>query len=358
MSFRLRKKKTILESTENGNKEKSKICQFDLSLIKPKYKDLPDDSQCDPQELTCKSCSFQADSLFNLFQHNAQCKKLMKIYECSLCGKQCKKKRDMKQHMIVHLDERPYSCDICYFTFKRQFQLTKHKEVVHNVKANKQICRICGWVGKSKKSLLVHRKECTSNIFQCDICKKMFGAKSSLEYHLKSHSSDRPFPCDICDARFKYKRNAHKHILYVHQGHRPEKKKKAENPEKIPLCQCEICGKSFYSRFGYSSHIRKIHGDGKPRCPICDKQVSCKKGLTIHLNTHTGEKPYCCEICGRSFTTKDYMKIHARIHTGESPYKCHICPKSFKQKGSLNGHYRTNHPGSKPVNSSFKTEST
>lgn len=350
LSFRLRKKKKIKETTDNEKREKSKICQFDLSLImskRSKSKELTDELECDQEELKCRSCGFLSDSLFNLFQHTAECKKLDKIFECSLCGKQCKMKKDMKQHMIVHLDERPYSCDICDWKFKRQFQLTKHKIVVH-LKSKKEICRICGWVGKSKKSLELHRKKCTTNVFQCDICKKMYGAKSSLEYHIRAHSSDRPFPCDICKARFKYKRNVHKHILYVHQGHRPVKKK-VENPDKIPLCQCEICGKSFYSRFGYSSHIRKIHGDAKPRCPICGKKVSCKKGLTIHMNTHTGEKPYCCEICGRSFTTKDYMKIHARIHTGESPYKCHVCPKSFKQKGSLNGHYRTNHPGFTPA---------
>lgn len=347
MSFRLRKKNEIKEHTENENKEKSKICQFDLSLL-TNQKEITEKGEDGLHELTCKSCGFVSDSLSNLFQHNDECKKLEKIYECSICGKQCKMKKDMKQHMIVHLDERPFSCDICNFKFKRQFQLTKHKSIVH-LQSKKEICKICGWVTKSKKKLALHRKICTTSVLQCDICKKMFGAKSSLEYHLKAHSSERPFPCDICGARFKYKRNVYKHILYVHKGHK--KVKKPENPDKIPLCQCEICGKSFYSRFGYSSHIKKIHGNGKPQCPICGKRVSCKKGLTIHMNTHTGEKPYCCEICGRSFTTKDYMKIHARIHTGESPYVCHICPKSFNQKGSLKGHYRTNHPGITPVKS-------
>uniref|UniRef100_A0A8D8QAN2 PR domain zinc finger protein 5 n=1 Tax=Cacopsylla melanoneura TaxID=428564 RepID=A0A8D8QAN2_9HEMI len=276
-----------------------------------------------------------------------------KIFECSLCGKQCIKKKDMKQHMVVHQDERPYSCEICNFSFKRKWQLTKHNEKVHKKRVLKKVvCKVCGWVGKSRRALIDHRIVCVTNVFQCDICKKLFGAKSSLEYHMTAHSSERPFPCDICGACFKHKRNVLTHIQSVHKGQKPVKK--VSNPDKIPLCQCEICGKSFYSRFGYSSHIKKIHGDGKPMCPICGKKVSCKKGLTIHLNTHTGEKPYCCEICGRSFTTKDYLKIHARIHTGESPYKCHVCPKSFKQKGSLNGHYRTNHPGLPPV-SELKT---
>uniref|UniRef100_A0A8D8U5P1 PR domain zinc finger protein 5 n=1 Tax=Cacopsylla melanoneura TaxID=428564 RepID=A0A8D8U5P1_9HEMI len=277
-----------------------------------------------------------------------------KIFECSLCGKQCIKKKDMKQHMVVHQDERPYSCEICNFSFKRKWQLTKHNEKVHKKRVLKKVvCKVCGWVGESNKLLIDHKKNCVTNLFQCDICKKQFDVKYWLEYHMMTvHSSERPFPCDICGACFKHKRNVVAHIQSVHKGQKPVKK--VSNPDKIPLCQCEICGKSFYSRFGYSSHIKKIHGDGKPMCPICGKKVSCKKGLTIHLNTHTGEKPYCCEICGRSFTTKDYLKIHARIHTGESPYKCHVCPKSFKQKGSLNGHYRTNHPGLPPV-SELKT---
>lgn len=344
MSFRLTERN---ENKEHRSSNSSlKICQVDLSFLDCKPKQY--EWKCDTKELTCKSCGLLFDSLSNLFQHLEACKKLEKIFECSICGKQCRDRKNIRQHLIIHLDKRPFTCTPCNFSFKRRWQLRKHNETVHKKeKSKKFLCKICSWVGKSKEKLEAHKRLCVTNVFQCDICKKMYGAKSSLEYHMTAHSSERPFPCDLCDARFKHKRNVLKHILSVHKGQKPAKK--VENPEKIPLCQCEICGKSFYSRFGYSSHIKKIHGDGKPNCPICGKKVSCKKGLTIHMNTHTGEKPFCCEICGRSFTTKDYMKIHIRVHTGESPYKCTICPKSFKQKGSLNGHFRTNHPGMGPA---------
>ena len=33
--------------------------------------------------------------------------------------------------MVIHLDERPYKCDVCEMTFKRNDSLLAHRDVVH-----------------------------------------------------------------------------------------------------------------------------------------------------------------------------------------------------------------------------------
>lgn len=349
LSFRLSGTVVNKESSSKDESDSSSplICRVDLSFLDPKPKQT--EWKVGSEELTCKSCGFLSDSLSNLFQHVEACKKREKIFECSLCGKQCRDRRNIRQHLIVHLDKRPFQCTSCDFSFKRRWQLFKHNQTVHKkVNLKKFFCRTCDWVGESKWKLEMHKENCETTVFHCDVCKKMFAAKSTLENHMAVHNTDRPFPCDLCGARFKSKRNVASHFRIIHQGQK--KPKKVVNPDNIPLCQCEICGKSFTSRYGQARHIKEVHGDGHLVCPICGKKLPRMKSYTIHVNTHTGEKPYSCEICGKAFTTKNYIKIHMRIHTGENPYKCSICPKSFKQKGSLRIHYKTNHPGMCPNN--------
>ena len=43
-------------------------------------------------------------------------------------------------------------------------------------------------------------------------------------------------------------------------------------------------------------------------------------------------KPFACDICGKSFKTKFVMVNHRRIHTGEKPFECEVCKKMFSDR--------------------------
>ena len=53
--------------------------------------------------------------------------------------------------------------------------------------------------------------------FVCDVCKKSFTRKSSLNVHKRIHAGIESFKCDVCDKRFTQKSNLTTHLL-VHSG--------------------------------------------------------------------------------------------------------------------------------------------
>ena len=50
----------------------------------------------------------------------------------------------------------------------------------------------------------------------CEVCKKKFSNKSTLNCHIIIHTGDRPFGCDVCGKRFSDRSTRNKH-LRIHQ---------------------------------------------------------------------------------------------------------------------------------------------
>jgi uncharacterized Zn-finger protein len=52
--------------------------------------------------------------------------------ECKVCGKKFTVAANLIPHQLAHEGKKPFSCDLCNFTFTREAGLKKHKRVVHN----------------------------------------------------------------------------------------------------------------------------------------------------------------------------------------------------------------------------------
>ncbi|XP_040294320.1 oocyte zinc finger protein XlCOF7.1-like [Bufo bufo] len=258
-----------------------------------------------------------------------------KIFPCSECGKQFKKKSILSMHEKIHKDERPFSCPECGKNFKRKSSVIEHQKTHKDERPFP--CTECGKVFKKKSILSMHKRiHRDERPFSCSECDRSFQHRSDLIIHQRSHTGEKPYSCSECGKCFRQRA-----YLVTHQWtHRTEK------PHS-----CSECGKCFMQKSILLLHQR-IHTGEKPySCSECGKGFMQKSALVMHQRIHTGEKPFSCLECGKCFRYKSDLLVHERRHRKEEPFSCPECNKGFQQKSDLIVHQRT-HTGEKPYSCS------
>ena len=174
----------------------------------------------------------------------------VELHLCPECGKFYEQKRKLVRHRKQHhkLDDRPhFPCSQCDKKFTMSNDLHSHMNSVH-LKIKSFKCEMCKRLFAHKRSLEPGRYSCTVNTQDvCSHCGKIFKSRGSLQDHACSHDSSFPYPCNKCLICFSYRnqlrhRIARNAFLSYFPCHRMFILVQSEQSHVKP--QCDNCNRS------------------------------------------------------------------------------------------------------------------
>ncbi|KAH3836352.1 putative zinc finger protein 66 [Dreissena polymorpha] len=206
------------------------------------------------------------------------------------------------------------------------------KNCIENAKTEMKSfdCTECDYRSPNKINFVQHKQRMHTFSLKCDECGHVFGMKKDLNRHVKRVHGEPSYVCEICQRHYKFRRAYVSHMKchdsdYVKQDY-----------------PCEICGKTFSTKYVLTTHVNAAHLGIKKSyvCPTCGKTFTQRSSYLMHANVHAGIKPYVCHVCGKAFSYDKSLKEHKYMHDSEKHFACEICKKTFRQKTSLQIHLK------------------
>ena len=264
--------------------------------------------------------------------------------QCSTCQVVLKSRKRLNEHIKrIHL--RQFKCSVCERRFGYPTDLHRHKchgKPEYNQDGSIKLapkkakmpellpCKECNYMATSKKRYNEHVKRKHKLNYKCDVCDKYFGFMKDLTRHKERVHSEPSHFCDKCSRFYKSKALYDLHMKTHEEGY------------VKPNFSCQICHKSFTTKYVMATHIKSEHLGMKKtfQCSQCGKKFNQRNSYKMHMNAHQGIKPYVCDLCGKAFTYDKSLKEHKYMHDTVKRFHCELCSKTFRQKTTLHIHMK------------------
>ena len=251
-------------------------------------------------KLDCKTCSFIADSTYNLRYHINENHQLSEsAVVCELCGAVKGSSDSYKTHASKVHGIAAFSCSHCEKSFHKQQDLKMHLFSAHE-----------------------------SVAFQCDKCKGIYMSQSGLDYHMK-HCTEKLIKCKYCSCVRNSKKSMSIHVRTTHA--------------KASTYKCSICTFSGTTKQQLANHMNAHLGIHEYSCDLCDFSCVKKYQLESHKRRHTGERKFKCDKCCYAAAWNVQLKNHMKAHESETQCVCKECGIVLKDQSCLKRHKLKEH---------------
>ena len=240
----------------------------------------------------CDKCDFSTSKTKEFDQHKRE--HLHAENKCSFCGWVCNNSEinstEFQEHLAKHVGPEPYFCTVCDLRFKTKTKLQLHTPKHSAVKPF--VCDQCGagfkWKHSLKNHMIVHKN---TKDYLCDFCGFSTAHKSQMTSHRLIHTGET-FKCTEPDCTFiATKRNYLQYHMLTHTHEKPH--------------QCEVCGQSFSLIKNMKRHML-LHSNARSfKCEKCTFSTTRFDKLKEHYwkQHNIGAPP------GKKFRLKDYLEV-------------------------------------------------
>ncbi|KAA0185751.1 hypothetical protein HAZT_HAZT000642 [Hyalella azteca] len=293
---------------------------------------------------------------------------------CQYCGKVIagrNRQQRLKFHLLTHTGERPHPCPHCPYRSRLKYNLKKHvrsmhgglpmspgvNEVAFNIapaafqdhsEANEGNASVIdgtsltACLGVLQGHATTTTPGASSPTVICPICGKQLSGrngKQKLQYHMVTHTGEKPFQCPYCSYRAALKFNLVSHVRNIH--------KKGPSSSEVSTYGTSLG--SMTASLSQLSTQQQLHG--LLTQSLRDSISSFVDGTQNTKNVlPTGSElinsSLCCFSCGKIITGRNRrqrMQYHLLTHTGQKNHQCPHCPYKALLKFTLDRHLRAVH---------------
>lgn len=191
-----------------------------------------------------------------------------------------------------------------------------------------------------------------SDVVRCDICKKVYSCKYSLDRHKVMYHQ---LKCELCKEVLQTEKLLVKHMSEKHSQtieYFPRRKIRKEARINV---ECHLCGKMFHRNPNIIWHFKKKHPGFEPRfeykCIRCPVIFKTKESFETHTGLHSQIEDVIKDPVNTSLANGESEKVvRKRLKGGNHTIvKCYICAKDFSRSANLKRHFENFHPGIEAV---------